>query len=116
MSMLMRVKQPMNRMGKGYVEWNRNVAVVFALRAIYFALLEEGGIPVIVTGTATGFISMLGFTPDIFMPLLGGILLDSMPTVEGYRAFFISVAVICGLGLVASIFLYRLAANRDKTK
>lgn len=95
-----------------------NIAIasfaIFALRAIYFALLEEGGIPVIVTGTATGFISMLGFTPDIFMPLLGGILLDSMPTVEGYRAFFISVAVICGLGLVASISLYRLAANRDK--
>ena len=95
-----------------------NIAIasfaIFALRAIYFALLEEGGIPVIVTGTATGFISMLGFTPDIFMPLLGGILLDSMPTVEGYRAFFISVAAICGLGLVASISLYRLAANRDK--
>ena len=87
---------------------------IFALRAIYYALLEEGGIPVVVTGTATGFISMIGFTPDIFMPLLGGILLDSMPTIEGYRAFFISVAVICGLGLAASIFLYRIALERKK--
>ena len=95
-----------------------NVAIasfaIFALRAIYYALLEEGGIPVVVTGTATGFISMIGFTPDIFMPLLGGILLDSMPTIEGYRAFFISVAVICGLGLAASIFLYRIALERKK--
>ena len=95
-----------------------NVAIasfaIFALRAIYYALLEEGGVPVVVTGTATGFISMIGFTPDIFMPLLGGILLDSMPTIEGYRAFFISVAVICGLGLAASIFLYRIALERKK--
>ena len=95
-----------------------NVAIasfaIFALRAIYYALLEEGGIPVVVTGTATGFISMIGFTPDIFMPLLGGILLDSMPTIEGYRAFFISVAVICGLGLAASIFLYKIALERKK--
>ncbi len=95
-----------------------NVAIasfaIFALRAIYYALLEEGGIPVVVTGTATGFISMIGFTPDIFMPLLGGILLDSMPTIEGYRTFFVSVAVICGLGLAASIFLYRIALERKK--
>ena len=95
-----------------------NVAIasfaIFALRAIYYALLEEGGIPVVVTGTATGFISMIGLTPDIFMPLLGGIFLDSMPTIEGYRAFFISVAVICGLGLAASIFLYRIALERKK--
>ncbi len=51
-----------------------NIAIaslaVFALRGIYFALLEEGGIPMKVTGIATGLISMVGFTPDIFMPLI----------------------------------------------
>ena len=44
---------------------------VFAMRGIYFALLEEGGVPVAVTGTAAGIVSAVGFTPDIFMPLLG---------------------------------------------
>ena len=94
-----------------------NVAIaslaVFALRGIYFALLEEGGIPMIITGTATGFISMIGFTPDVFMPLIGGVLLDNLPSVEGYRIFFVIVAGICGLGLMAALMIYRIVINRD---
>jgi len=94
-----------------------NVAIaslaVFALRGIYFALLEEGGIPMIITGTATGFISMIGFTPDVFMPLIGGVLLDNLPSVEGYRIFFLIVAGICGLGLMAALMIYRIVINRD---
>ena len=94
-----------------------NVAIaslaVFALRGIYFALLEEGGIPMIITGTATGFISMIGFTPDVFMPLIGGVLLDNLPSVEGYRIFFLIVAGICGLGLMAALMIYRIVINKD---
>jgi nitrate/nitrite transporter NarK len=93
-----------------------NVAVaslaVFAMRGIYFALLEEGGIPMAVTGTAAGIISVIGFTPDIFMPLLGGILIDRFPGPEGYRLFFFMVAGICAVGLAATLILHRrVAAN-----
>jgi nitrate/nitrite transporter NarK len=94
-----------------------NVAVaslaVFAMRGIYFALLEEGGIPLVVTGTATGIISVVGYTPDIFMPLLGGVLLDRYPGPEGYRLFFLTVAGICVVGLVATLLLYRQIAARE---
>lgn len=92
-----------------------NVAVaslaIFAMRGIYFALLEEGGIPVVVTGTAAGIISVVGYTPDIFMPLLGGVLLDRFPGVEGYRYFFLTVAGICLVGLGATLLLYRRVAT-----
>lgn len=94
-----------------------NVAIaslaVFALRGIYFALLEEGGIPIAVTGTATGVISVIGFTPDIFMPLLGGELLDRFPGPEGYRLFFLTVAGICTVGLGATLILIRVTADAD---
>jgi MFS family permease len=87
-----------------------NVAIagiaIFAIRGIYFALLEEGGIPLAVTGTAAGIVSAVGFTPDIFMPLLGGVLLDTYPGIEGYRYFYLVTAVICGLGLCASLLIY----------
>ena len=87
-----------------------NVAVaslaVFAMRGIYFALLEEGGIPLAVTGTAAGIVSTIGFTPDVFMPLLGGVLLDVFPGQTGYRYFFLTTAAICSVGLVASIIIY----------
>ncbi len=79
---------------------------VFAIRGIYFALLEEGGVPVAVTGTAAGIVSAIGFTPDIFMPLLGGVLLDTFPGVPGYRYFFLTVAGFCGAGLIASLLIY----------
>ena len=93
-----------------------NVAVtslaVFAMRGIYFALLEEGGIPIAVTGTAAGIISVIGYTPDIFMPLLGGVLLDKFPGAEGYRFFFLAVAGICTVGLGATLLMYRRIAAK----
>jgi len=85
---------------------------VFALRGIYFALLEEGGIPFMVTGTAAGIISIIAYTPDIFMPLLGGVLLDRFPGAEGYRLFFFTVAAICTMGLGATLLLIRKNALR----
>jgi len=87
-----------------------NVAIaslaVFAMRGIYFALLEEGGVPMAVTGTAAGIVSAVGFTPDIFMPLLGGVLLDNYPGMPGYRYFYLTVAGFCSLGLLATLIIY----------
>jgi len=78
---------------------------IFALRGIYFALLEEGGVARAVTGTAAGVISAVGFTPDVFMPLIGGLLLDAYPGAEGYRYFYLVVAILCAVGSVAAWLL-----------
>jgi positive regulator of sigma E activity len=40
---------------------------VYSARVLYFATLEEAKIPLAVTGTAVGFISIVGYTPDIFL-------------------------------------------------
>jgi nitrate/nitrite transporter NarK len=96
-----------------------NVAIasiaVFAMRGIYFALLDEGGIPLAVTGTAAGVISVIGYTPDIFMPLLGGVILDRLPGTEGYKLFFLLVAGMCAIGLMATLALYRIISARDRS-
>lgn len=39
---------------------------IYSARVLYFATLEEGKIPLAITGTAVGFISIVGYTPDIF--------------------------------------------------
>ncbi|MCP4271771.1 MAG: MFS transporter [Gammaproteobacteria bacterium] len=80
---------------------------VFALRGIYFALLEEGGVAPAVTGTAAGVISAIGFTPDVFMPLLGGAFLDNYPGAEGYRYFYGSIAVMCAIGTLSAYIIMR---------
>ena len=88
-----------------------NVAIaaiaIFALRGIYFALLEEGGVPLAVTGTAGGVVSAIGFTPDVYMPILGGELLDRFPGIEGYQYIFLISAGLCAIGLCAAIIIYR---------
>lgn len=91
---------------------------VFALRGIYFALMEEGGIPLAVTGTAGGIISAIGFTPDIFMPYFFGVVTDAYPGALGYRYFYLGVSAICGIGLGAALWIYfkrvkPLKAGRD---
>ncbi len=88
-----------------------NVAVVasavYALRGIYFSLLEQGGVPVVYTGTATGVISVLGYTPDVFLPALGGVILDANPGPLGYQYFFFLVTALSATGLVAAYVVYR---------
>lgn len=87
---------------------------VFALRGIYFALLEEGGVPLAVTGTATGVVSVVGFTPDVFMPMLGGVLLDRFPGAVGYRLLFLVVAFLSLLGLMAALIILRKFVRSKK--
>jgi hypothetical protein len=89
-----------------------NVAIsatfIFALRGICFALLEEGGIPMALTGTAAGVASALGFVPDIYMPVVGGYLLDAYPGVTGYRLLFGFVAALALVGFIAALLILRL--------
>jgi sugar phosphate permease len=78
---------------------------IFALRGVYFALLEEGGVPLALTGTATGALSVIGYTPDIFMPMLGGVLLDRYPGALGFRYFFAFIAGLSIIGLLSTLLI-----------
>lgn len=88
-------------------------AAIFALRGVYFALLEEGGVPLAVTGTATGALSVIGYTPDVFMPMVGGVLLDRYPGALGYRYFFIFIAGLCLLGLMAAFLILKRFVKKN---
>jgi len=61
---------------------------VYALRGLYFALIDEADIPILLTGTAVGLASVIGYLPDIFMPPLMGQLLDMNPGALGHRHVF----------------------------
>jgi len=80
---------------------------VYALRGIYFSLLEQGGIPMAVTGIATGIVSVIGYSPDIFMPIIGGMILDANPGAGGYQTLFLVVTAFCFVGLIAAYVVYR---------
>ncbi|MED5261732.1 MAG: MFS transporter [Myxococcota bacterium] len=82
---------------------------VYGLRGVYFALLEEGAVPAVVTGTAVGLVSVLGYSPDVFFGVLAGWLIDSYPGAPGYRYFCFGMIGFAAVGIVASLFFARAA-------
>ena len=81
---------------------------VYSARVLYFATLEESKIPLALTGTAVGFISVVGYTPDIFAGPLMGYALDANPGEIGLRHVF---AIMSGFSLVGCIAAYLLYKN-----
>jgi len=85
---------------------------VFALRGIYFALLEESRVPVVVTGTAVGLVSMVGYTPDVFAYPLAGWFVDTFGAADGYRSYFAVLGCAALAGLAMTVALTWLNSQR----
>ena len=83
---------------------------IYALRGVYFALLAEGAVPLAHTGSAAGLVSVLGFTPDIFMGPLVGVLLDNSPGFLGHQHVFAAVAGFGVIGLLAALAFRRVSS------
>lgn len=88
-------------------------SAIFGLRGLYYALFEESKIPVAVTGTAVGLVSVLGYTPDIFVSYVGGVLLDSAPGLAGHQLYYWFLAAFAALGLIVSIALMLMLRARQ---
>jgi nitrate/nitrite transporter NarK len=88
---------------------------VFALRGIYFALLQETRTPRHITGATVGLISVVGYTPDFFFPWLTGVIVDANGGFEGFRNLFILLAVMAAIG-VAIVFWLMWLNRRQVAK
>lgn len=80
---------------------------IYGFRGLYFALFEEAKVPAAATGTAVGFVSVIGYTPDIFVTLVAGILIDRSPGLAGHQHFYVFLAISALIGLTASVALAR---------
>lgn len=83
------------------------MAAVYGLRGVYFATLQEAGVPGARTGAAVGLVSVVGYTPDIFFGPIAGRLLDAAPGAAGHRHYFLLLACIAAGGACASLLLRR---------
>jgi len=75
---------------------------IYGLRGLYYALFQESKIPLSVAGSAIGFVSVIGYTPDVFMGPLMGVILDNNPGALGHQYLFGLLAVFGLIGLSAS--------------
>ena len=83
-------------------------AAVFALRGIYFALLEENRTPNFLTGAAVGLVSLVGYTPEVFFAPITGRILDANPGLVGFQNYFLFLTVISVIGVAVVLTLLRL--------
>lgn len=82
-------------------------AGVYAVRSLYFAVMERGQIPLVLTGTAVGLVSLIGYTPDIFASPAMGYLLENTKGVEGHQHVFWMLIVFYVIGAIASWKYFR---------
>ena len=85
---------------------------VFALRGIYFALLEDCKTPKYLTGASVGMISFVGFTPDAFFAPIAGRILDANPGLVGHQHYFMFLTLTAIAGAFAVAWLVWLQKSR----
>ncbi|MEZ5893422.1 MAG: hypothetical protein R3C58_09840 [Parvularculaceae bacterium] len=81
---------------------------IFALRGIYFALLEDCGVPAAMTGTATGDYLCHRVHARRVHAAGRGALLDAFPGELGYRYFFGFITALCVCGGIVMHLLQRM--------
>ncbi len=87
--------------------------LTYAIRGLYWSLLDDCKVPAHCAGLAIGMISVLGYSPDVFVPLINGYVTQTYPGAHGYQLYFgyIAASALCGAGAAACL-RYRL--NRLK--
>jgi sugar phosphate permease len=88
--------------------------LTYAVRGIFWSTLESCNISNKIKGLAIGVISLVGYSPDIYLPLLEGYLLEQYPGKQGYAIYFGGIAAMGLLGAVAAWQLKLIAGQQAK--
>jgi len=87
---------------------------VYALRGVYFALLQENYVPPFLTGAVAGTVSFVGYTPEIFFGPITGRILDANPGPVGFQHYFLFLAAVSAIGISVVVFLLWLQRAGSK--
>ncbi|WP_175761409.1 MFS transporter [Burkholderia anthina] len=79
--------------------------LTYAIRGLYWSLLDDCRVPTHCAGLAIGLISVLGYSPDVFVPLINGYVTQTWPGAHGYQLYFgyIAAIALCGAGAAACL-------------
>ncbi len=89
---------------------------VYALRGVYFALLQENYVPPFLTGAVAGTVSFVGYTPEIFFGPITGRILDANPGAVGFQHYFLFLAAVSVLGIVVVSWLLWLQRSESAAR
>lgn len=87
--------------------------LVYSMRGVYWAIIDEMEIKEEKRGIVIGVASFIGFSPDIFLPAVIGNWLDKYPGSQGYSYMFI---FMLGMMIIGVIFAYKTISLIRKEK
>lgn len=79
--------------------------MTYAIRGLYWAILDTCAIPLRITGLAIGIVSVVGYLPDTFIPLINGYLTEHYPGAFGYQLYFGYIGAVGLVGTLAAVAL-----------
>ena len=88
--------------------------VYYAVRGVYYATMGEAGVPVAMTGTATGIISVIGYLPDSYENTILGNFLDKYAA-GGFNYVFGTIVLFALLG-IGVCFIIRFVGKRKNVQ
>ena len=80
-------------------------AIVFTMRAVFFAPMDEVKVPAEITGAAMSLASLVIYLPNAFAYVMYGNFLDRFPGMTGFRIVFSVMIGWAIVGLFVSTFL-----------
>jgi len=81
--------------------------LTYGVRGLYWATLGGCNVPNKMKGLAIGIISMIGYFPEVYLPLLSASLIENYPGGLGYKIYYLIVSVAGLLGAYAAYLLSR---------
>ncbi|WP_368296865.1 hypothetical protein [Cytobacillus firmus] len=91
-------------------------AIIFTQRAVFFAPIEEVGIPREISGAAVSIACLVGYAPSIFAFTLYGSMLDRSPGMEGYRHVFLTMIAFAVIGFIISSYLVKIVNKKKQSQ
>jgi sugar phosphate permease len=81
--------------------------LTYAIKGLYWALLDHCPVPRHLIGLAIGLVSFFGYMPDVLLPLYDGFLSRHYPRAESFRIYFTSIALCGFLGAALCLVFWR---------
>ncbi|WP_242654901.1 MFS transporter [[Clostridium] hylemonae] len=85
---------------------------IYAVRGTYWSLLGDCGVETKITGTAIGFSSLIGYLPEIFVPMISSFMFTAYGDKGGYSGFFISIAIAGAVGAVLLVLFMKVTGKK----
>lgn len=90
--------------------------LTYAIRGLYWSVLDDCRVPTAMTGLAIGFISVVGYLPDIILPIVNEWISARYPGAAGYQVYFLYIATMGLVGAAAAYFFKGSSSMSEVSK